>query len=82
MAIHADADLAKALQTPRPESSFQVGDAQLKAIRELAHIFDSETKTPNRDDLPTLPDLLMKKRTKLSRVENQTAPTPRVDPDE
>ena len=32
MAIHAAADLAKALQTPRPELPFQVGDAQLKAI--------------------------------------------------
>ena len=27
MSIHAAADLAKALQTPRPESPFQVGDA-------------------------------------------------------
>ena len=33
MAIHDAADLAKALQTPRPESTFQAGDAQLKAIR-------------------------------------------------
>ena len=29
MAIHSAADLAKALQTPRPESHFQVGDSQL-----------------------------------------------------
>ena len=33
IAIHDAADLAKALQTPRPESPFQVGNAQLKAIR-------------------------------------------------
>ena len=33
MAIQAAADLVKAMQTPRPESPFQVGDAQLKAIR-------------------------------------------------
>ena len=33
MAIHSAADLAKSLQTLRPESPFQVGDAQLKAIR-------------------------------------------------
>ena len=33
MAIHAAADMAKALQTPRPESTFQVGDTQLKVIR-------------------------------------------------
>ena len=52
MAIHAAADLAKALQTPRPESHFQVGDAQLKAIRELSHIFDAENKIPNRGAFP------------------------------
>ena len=33
MAIHADADLKKSSKTPRPESPFQVGDSQLKAIR-------------------------------------------------
>ena len=33
MAIHAAADLSKALQTTRPESHFEVGDAKLKAIR-------------------------------------------------
>ena len=53
MAIHAAADLSKALQTPRPESPFQVGDSQLKAIRELSQIFDAETKIPNRDAFPT-----------------------------
>ena len=52
MAIHAASDLAKLLQTPRPESPFQVGYAQLKAIRELSQIFDAETKIPNRDTLP------------------------------
>ena len=31
---------------------------------------------------PPTPDLLMKKRTKLPRVEDQTSPPPRVDPDE
>ena len=51
MAIHADTDLAKSLQIPRPESPFQVGDAQLKVIREFYHIFDAETKIPNRDSL-------------------------------
>ena len=55
MDIHPDADLSKALQIPRPESPFQVGDAQLKAIRELAKIFDAETKIPNRDEFPTPP---------------------------
>ena len=82
MAIHAAADLAKDLQTPRPESPFQVGDAQLKAIRELSKIFDAETKIPNRDVLPPTPDSRMKKRTKPPRVEDHTAPPPRVDPDE
>ena len=82
MAIHAAADLAKSLKTPRPESPFQVGDTQIKAIRELSHIFDAETKIPNRDALLTPPDSLMKKMTKLPSVEDQTAPPPRVDPDE
>ena len=68
MAIHAAADLAKSLQTPRPESPFQVGEAQLKAIRELSQIFDAETKIPNRDALPPTPDSLMRKRTKLPRA--------------
>ena len=44
MAIYAAADLEKALQTPRPESTFQVGDAQNKATRELSKIFDVGTK--------------------------------------
>ena len=57
MAIHAAADLAKAFQTPRPESPFQVEDAQLKAIRELSQIFDAETKIPNKDALPPPPRL-------------------------
>ena len=81
MVIHAAVYLVKALHTPRPESPFQVGDAQLKAIRGLSQIFDAETKIPNRDALPTPPDSLMKKRTKLPRVEDQTSPPPRVDPD-
>ena len=51
MSIHAAADLAKVLQKPNPESPFQVGDTQLKAIRGLSHIFDAETKIPNRDAL-------------------------------
>ena len=82
MAIHVAVDLAKALQTPSPELPFQVGDAQIKSIRGLSHIFDAETKLPNRGALPTPPDSLMKKRTQLPRVEDQTAPPPRVDPDE
>ena len=57
MAIHAAADLEKSLQTPRPESNFQMGDAQLKAITELAQICYAETETPNRDALPTPPRL-------------------------
>ena len=78
--IHAAADLENALPKSKPESSFQVGDAQLKAIIELAKIFNAETKIPNRDALPTPPDSLMKKRTKLPKVEYQTDPPPRVDP--
>ena len=82
MAIHAAADPSKALQTPRTESTFQAGDAQLKAIREVANIFDAETKIPNRYALTPPPDSLMKKRNKLPRVEDQTSPPPRVDPNE
>ena len=79
MAIHAAADLAKSFQTPRSESPFQVGYSQLKAIRELAKIFDAETKIQNRDALTTPPYSLMKKSSKLPRVGYQTAPPPRVD---
>ena len=53
MAIHAAVDLSTALQTPRPESSFQVGDTQLKAISLLSQIFDAATKIANRDALRT-----------------------------
>ena len=53
MAIHADVDLEKALQTPRPESPFRVGDSQLKVIRELAKIFDAGAIIPNRYALTT-----------------------------
>ena len=81
MATHAAAYIAKALQTPRPESPFQVVDDQLKEIRELSQTFDAETKIPKRYALPTPPDLLINKRTKLPRLEDQTSPTPRVDPD-
>ena len=63
-----------------PESLFQVGDSQIQEIRELSHIFDAETKILNRDAFPTPPYLLMKKRTKLPRVEDQTSPSPRVYP--
>ena len=59
-----------------------MGDAQLKSIRQLSQIFDAETKISNRDALPTPPDSLMKKRTKLPRVADQTVPPPRVDTDE
>ena len=68
MSIDAAADLSKSLQTPRPESPFQMGDSQLKAIRKLANIFYSETKIPNRGVLPTPPDPLMNNSTKLPRV--------------
>ena len=57
MTSHAAVDLAKALQKPRPESPFQLGDSQLKSIRELAKIFDAKTRIPNRDELPTPPRL-------------------------
>ena len=57
-----------------------MGEYQLKAIRELANIFDAETKIPNRDALLTPTDLLTKNRDKLPRVEDHTTPPPRVDP--
>ena len=56
-----------------------MGDSQLKSIGELDNIFDSETIIPNRDALPTSPDLLMKKSSKLPRVEDHMDPTPRVE---
>ena len=47
MAIHADADLEKSLQTPRSESTFQVGGTKIKSIRELDKSFDEEIQLPN-----------------------------------
>ena len=79
VAIHAAADPAKALQTPRPGSPFQVRDSHLKAIRELANIFNVETKIRNRDALPTPQDPLIKRSTKLTSVEYYTAQHQRVD---
>ena len=52
---YAAADLGKALQTPSPELSFQVGGSQLKVIRELSNMFDAFTKIPNRDAPPPPP---------------------------
>ena len=68
------------MKTHRPESNFQVGDYQLKAIRELPNTFDAEIRIINRDAMPTPPDSLMNNITKLPRVEYQTYPPPRVDP--
>ena len=82
MSIHAAADLSKSLQTPSPESTFQVGSSQLKSVRELSDIFDAENKIPNRDTLPTPPAPITKKRSKLPKVEDHTSPPPRVDPDD
>ena len=47
MDMHAAEDLEKALQTPRTESLLQLGEYQLKAIREFTNIFDAETKIPH-----------------------------------
>ena len=55
MAINSAADLEKALQIPRPESNFQVGESELKEMRRLAKYFDPEIQFPNRDALPALP---------------------------
>ena len=64
----------------QPESHFQVGESQPKAIRELANIFDAETQIPNRDALPAPKSPLIKKSSKLPRVEDQTDQPPRMDP--
>ena len=82
MADHTAADLSKSLQTSSLESPFQVGESQLKAIRKLETNIYAETKIPNKDALPTPPSPLMKKSSKLPRVEDQTAPPPREDLDE
>ena len=57
MAIHDPAYLLKAIQTPRPESPFKVGESKLRAIRKLANIFDEETKIPNRYALSSPPPI-------------------------
>ena len=81
MAIYAAVDLTNSSQTPRPESPFQVGDSQLKAIRELAKIFDAETKIPNRDSLPIHLSQKTNNISKLPKVEDQMYPPQRVDPE-
>ena len=58
-----------------------MGDAHVKAIKELAHIFDAETKIPNKYALPAPPELITRKSAKIPRLEDQTAQPPRVDPD-
>ena len=81
MAINAAADLGKALQTPKSESPFQVGESKLKAIMEFANIVDAETKITNKDELtPPPPAPIIKKSSKLPMLEDQTDSTPRVDP--
>ena len=57
MAIHSTAYLAEAFLKPGPESPFQMGDAQFKAIGEISQIFDAETKIPNRDSPPPPPQI-------------------------
>ena len=53
--IHDAADLANSFQTPRPESPFQMGYFQIKALRELDKIFDAGNQITNKDALPTPP---------------------------
>ena len=55
MAIHAASDLVKFLQTPRQESTFHVGDSQLKVIWLLGNIIDADTQISNRYALPAPP---------------------------
>ena len=81
IAIRAAKNMRKSLQTHRTESPFQVGIPQLKAIRVLANILYAKTQIPNRYALSTPPVSLMKKISKLTRVEDKTAPTPRADSD-
>ena len=56
--------------------------SQLKSIKGLSNISYAETEIPNRDTLPTHPAPRMKKSSKIPKVEDQTSPHPRVDPDE
>ena len=48
MDIHDDADLEKAFQTPIPESFSQVGESELKSIRELSKCFLFINPTPKQ----------------------------------
>ena len=80
MSIHDAEDLAEALQISRPELPFQVGNSQLKSLRELTKNFDAENQTPKKDALSTLPYLIIDHIYKLPRVEYQTFSPPKVDP--
>ena len=57
-------------------------ESQLKALRELANIFDADTKISNRDTLTFPPVPLIKKSYKFTRVEDQMDLPPKVDPNE
>ena len=48
----------------------------------MLSFFNAETKIPNRDAMPTPLPPLINNSTKILRVEDQTAPLPRVDPEE
>ena len=72
--------MTKALQTPHPESSFEVVKSQLKKISSLA-IFVATIQPQNMDALWDTPNTL-KKISKIPKVKDQTSPPWRVYPDE
>ena len=73
---------SKILANTQARITFSSGGCPTPSNKGIISDFDTETKIPKSDALLTPPDSLMKKRTKLPRVEYQTAPLPRVDPDE
>ena len=62
--------------------NFLSGSLLTQSNKGIIKYFYAKNKIPNRDAMPTPPAPLMKKRSKLPRVENQMAPPPKFYPDE
>ena len=82
MAIHTAAYLKKSLQTPLSELPFQVGDFQIKAIREFAKKLMQQFSSQTWMHYPPTPALFKKQSSKLTRIKYHKVPTTRVDTDE
>ena len=79
MAICDAVDLENSLKTPFLESTFQVGDFELNAIRELDKFLMQKFNSQIGMHYPPSLAILKKQSSKLSIKTYQAAPPPRVD---